>query len=90
MELCADFGIPLIEMEYTDEDYTSLTTYKLFASHIRPLISKENPRMTQSKVVQLVGALWREFVAGHPSPDVMEAAKAKNKSKSCLFDPQFQ
>ncbi|XP_042241435.1 chromodomain-helicase-DNA-binding protein Mi-2 homolog [Homarus americanus] len=32
------------QLEYTENDYQTLTTYKLFQQHVRPLLAKENPR----------------------------------------------
>ncbi len=64
-----------VELEYDDEDYETLTTYKIFTQHIRPLISKENPKIPQSRVVSIVAAKWREFVAQHPNKDVLDKPK---------------
>ncbi|GAB6031265.1 choline dehydrogenase 5 [Chamberlinius hualienensis] len=74
-EVCAELGIEDIELEYTDEDYTALTSYKLFSQHIRPLLAKENPKLPISKMVTLVGAKWREFIMSNPNADAVREAE---------------
>lgn len=49
-EVCESFGLNDVDLEYTDNDYQTLTTYKLFQQHVRPLLAKENPRVRQSNV----------------------------------------
>lgn len=53
-------------MEYTDQDFQNLTTYKLFQQHVRPLLAKENPKVPMSKLMMLVAAKWREFSEMNP------------------------
>ncbi|XP_045626390.2 chromodomain-helicase-DNA-binding protein Mi-2 homolog isoform X5 [Procambarus clarkii] len=62
-EVCESFGLNDVELEYTENDYQTLTTYKLFQQHVRPLLAKENPRVPVSKLMMLVAAKWREFTA---------------------------
>lgn len=69
-EICVEYGLINVELEYDDEDFTSLTTYKLYCNHIRPLVAAENPECAVSKVLKLVGAKWREFLAINPNRPV--------------------
>lgn len=65
-DFCEEQGINDVESEFTEEDYKTITNYKLFSQFMRPLISKENPRIQQQKLVMLLGMKWREFVANNP------------------------
>ncbi|XP_068214865.1 chromodomain-helicase-DNA-binding protein Mi-2 homolog isoform X13 [Palaemon carinicauda] len=62
-EVCESFGLNDVDLEYSDQDYQTFTTYKLFQQHVRPLLAKENPRVPVSKLMMLVAAKWREFTA---------------------------
>ncbi|XP_050735075.1 chromodomain-helicase-DNA-binding protein Mi-2 homolog isoform X6 [Eriocheir sinensis] len=62
-EVCESFSLNDVQIEYSDNDYQTLTTYKLFQQHVRPLLAKENPRVPVSKLMMLVAAKWREFTA---------------------------
>lgn len=75
-EICADYGIQDVQLEYTDADYQNLTTYKLFSQHIRPLLAKENPKLAMAKMVMLIGAKWREFLSANPNKDAIQEAEA--------------
>ena len=66
-EICVDYGINNVELEYDDEDFTSLTTFKLYTANIRPLIAAENVDVPVSKLMKLVGAKWREFLQINPN-----------------------
>ena len=65
-EICSQFGLNNVELEYDEEDYTTLTNYKTFSQHIRPFIIEHNANIAMSRVVQLVGAKWREFQSINP------------------------
>ncbi|XP_034241985.1 chromodomain-helicase-DNA-binding protein Mi-2 homolog isoform X2 [Thrips palmi] len=65
-EVCATFGLTDVEVEYSDADYQNLTTYKLFQQHVRPLLSKENPKVPMGKLMMLVAAKWRDFSEMNP------------------------
>lgn len=45
-EVCSSFGLSDVEIQYTDADLENLTSYKLFQQHVRPLLVKENPKVT--------------------------------------------
>jgi chromodomain-helicase-DNA-binding protein 4 len=65
-EVCAQFGLQNVELEYDEEDFTTLINYKIFSQHIRGFIMDQNPNIPMSKCIQLVGAKWREFQALNP------------------------
>lgn len=81
-EICADYGIQDVQLEYTDADYQNLTTYKLFSQHIRPLLAKENPKLAMAKMVMLIGAKWREFLSANPNKDAIQEAEASGRGRS--------
>ncbi|XP_050310914.1 chromodomain-helicase-DNA-binding protein Mi-2 homolog [Anthonomus grandis grandis] len=60
-EVCSSFGLSDVEIEYSEQDMQNLTSYKLFQQHVRPLLTKENPKVPMSKLMMLVAAKWREF-----------------------------
>lgn len=66
-EVCSTFGLTDVELEYTETDFQNLTTYKLFQQHVRPLLTKENPKVPMSKLMMLVAAKWREFSNINPN-----------------------
>ncbi|KAL1498156.1 hypothetical protein ABEB36_009000 [Hypothenemus hampei] len=65
-EVCNTFGLIDVDIEYTDQDMQNLTSYKLFQQHVRPLLTKENPKVPMSKLMMLVAAKWREFSNMNP------------------------
>ncbi|XP_076265787.1 chromodomain-helicase-DNA-binding protein Mi-2 homolog isoform X2 [Rhynchophorus ferrugineus] len=65
-EVCSTFGLTDVELEYSEQDMQNLTTYKIFQQHVRPLLTKENPKVPMSKLMMLVAAKWREFSNMNP------------------------
>ncbi|KAH9488281.1 choline dehydrogenase 5 [Bulinus truncatus] len=65
-EFCEENGLKNANMEFTEEDYKTITNYKLFSQSMRPLLQKENPKIPQPKLITLLGIKWREFVANNP------------------------
>jgi len=61
-QLCEEMGITNVEIEYTQENFQNLVTYKLFNQHIRPLLLEKNPKLVMYKMVSIIGAKWREFI----------------------------
>ena len=59
-------GMRKPEVDFNDAEIKELTNYKLFSQHVRPLIQAVNQRMAQAKVVQLMAAMWREYLAANP------------------------
>nr|CAD7453831.1 unnamed protein product [Timema tahoe] len=81
-EVCETFGLTDVEIEYTEAEFLNLTTYKLFQQHVRPLLSKENPRVPMSKLMMLVAAKWRDFTNINPNMEVdNESATEENYSR---------
>ena len=60
-EVCESFGLNDVAIEYSESDFQTLTSYKAFQQHVRPLLAKENLRVPVSKLMMLVAAKWREF-----------------------------
>lgn len=44
-EVCSTFGLQDVDIEYSESDFQNLTSYKLFQQHVRPLLTKENPKV---------------------------------------------
>lgn len=44
-EVCENFGLTDVDLEYTDADYQNLTNYKLFQSTYRQRIQVVNPKV---------------------------------------------
>lgn len=44
-EVCENFGLNDVDLEYTDADYQNLTTYKLFQQTYRQRIQAANPKV---------------------------------------------
>jgi hypothetical protein len=88
-EICAVHGLNNLEIEYTDEDYDTLTNYRAFTHTIRPLVAVENPKVPMAKIVSLIGAKWREYIATHPKPELLEKAK-KAKAQEGRIKYNFQ
>jgi len=63
LQVCDQWGLNDVDLEYSDADYTNLTTYKLFQQTFRPRIQAENPKVPMSKLMMLVAAKWREFTS---------------------------
>merc|ERR1712123_426735 len=63
VQVCDQWGLNDVDLEYSDADYTNLTTYKLFQQTFRPRIQAENPKVPMSKLMMLVAAKWREFTS---------------------------
>ena len=79
-ELCEEMGITNIDIVYTDEDFQSLVTYKLFNQHIRPMLSEKNPKLVMHKMVTVIGAKWREFIELKEQRSQKQAPKSDHKT----------
>ena len=44
-EVCENFGLSDVDLEYSDADYQNLTTYKLFQQTYRQRIQAANPKV---------------------------------------------
>ncbi len=75
-EVCENFGLKDVDLEYTDADYQNLTTYKLFQSNYRTRIQSANPKVPLPKLMMLVAAKWREFQASGAPEEAAEEEEA--------------
>ncbi|KAJ8319853.1 hypothetical protein KUTeg_001440 [Tegillarca granosa] len=62
-KIANDLGISNVEIEYEEEDFTTLTNYKLFRQHVQPLLANANPKVPQAKLVTLIASKWKEFAS---------------------------
>ncbi|KAH8264948.1 hypothetical protein KR038_008669, partial [Drosophila bunnanda] len=65
-DVCSAFSVCDVDIEYSEEELQSLTTYKSFMQHVRPILQKENPKIAAPKLMMLVAAKWREFCESNP------------------------
>jgi len=65
-ELCLDWQIEDVELEYDEEDFSTLTTFKLFSENIKPLVVADNAKLTGHKLNKFLQAKYREFVMQVP------------------------
>ena len=49
-EVCDNFGLTDVDLEYSDADYQNLTTYKLFQQNYKQRIQAVNSKVCQSHV----------------------------------------
>ncbi len=90
-EVCENFSLNDVDLEYSDADYQNLTTYKTFQGAYRSRIQAANPKVPQPKLMMLVAAKWREFQAGkgeaeedeeEPEPEEVEEEKPRRGGRS--------
>ena len=62
-EICENFGLNDVDLEYGDAEYQNLTNYKLLQQTFKQRIQSGNPKVPQPKLMMLVAAKWREFQA---------------------------
>jgi len=55
-EVCAKHGLNNVNIHYTDENFCQWTSYKLYADQVRPMVLKENPKVSMTRLVQLIAA----------------------------------
>ena len=79
-KIAEELGVNNIDIEYSDDDFTSLNNYKLFKEHIQPLIQEANPKVPIERMVTLIGAKWKEFAK-------MVAERHKKGDSSTLSSP---
>ena len=58
---CSKLGLNDVCLQYSDADYESLTSYKLFQAKFKAEIKSANPNVKMAKVNLLVGAKWKTF-----------------------------
>lgn len=64
-EVCSTFGLTDVDVQYSDTDLENLTTYKLFQQHVRPLLVKENPKVTIFFILEYDFCNIRKLELGH-------------------------
>ena len=62
-QVCAQYGLNDVYLEYHNTDFINITSYKLFQRKFRHRIEAENPDILLHKLMMLVAAKWREFMA---------------------------
>ncbi|XP_053675987.1 chromodomain-helicase-DNA-binding protein Mi-2 homolog [Anopheles nili] len=80
-EVCSSFDLTDVKIEYSDEDLENLVTFKMFQTHVRPILTKENPRVPMAKLMMLVAAKWREFCTQNPNISSEDATAAEGAGK---------
>ena len=67
--MCSKHGLNNVTIDYTEENFRQWTSYKLYADQVRPMVLKENPKVSMTRLVQLIAAKWREFDSQNPFRD---------------------
>merc|ERR1712045_163190 len=80
-QVCEQWGLNDVDLEYTDADFQNLTTFKLFQQTYRPRIQAENPKVPMSKLVMLVAAKWREFTSLGKGEEAEEVAEEQEEQE---------
>merc|ERR1719193_1925185 len=80
-ELCEQYGLKDVDLEYSEADYSNLTTFKLFQQTFRQRIQADNPKVPVAKLMMLVAAKWREFVASSPQEGGDSNQQAQQQSQ---------
>ena len=62
-QVCEQFGLNDVDLEYSEADYSNITTMKLFQQTFRQRVQSENPKVPVAKIMMLLSAKWREFTA---------------------------
>jgi len=78
-EVCAKHSLKNVNIDYTDDNFQQWTSYKLYADHVRPMVLKENPKVSMTRLVQLIAAKWREFDSLNPYHEQSQSAVKKTK-----------
>ena len=55
-----------VELEYDEDDFANLTSFKLFCDGIKPLVVADQPKLSGSKLNKFLQAKYREFVMQVP------------------------
>lgn len=104
-EVCNTFDLTDVEIEYSENDFQNLITYKMFQQHVRPILQKDNPKVPMSKLMMLVAAKWREFSEINPhlqteeeeatppppkSPEYVTKSSKSRGSRSTKLDDTYE
>ncbi|VDD91675.1 unnamed protein product [Enterobius vermicularis] len=60
-QLCELFGMNDVDLNFTEDDYNTITNAKTFSARVRPLIQAANPKVLSVKIQQLLSAKYREY-----------------------------
>lgn len=85
-EVCSTFDLTDVDIEYSEEEYQNLLTYKMFQQHVRPILQKENPKVPMSKLMMLVAAKWREFSEINPN---LQPEESKDEEETPPRSPEY-
>merc|ERR1712141_669916 len=80
-EVCENFGLNDVDLEYSEADYQNLTTYKMFQQAYRSRIQSNNPKVPQPKLMMLLAAKWREFQARGAEAEAAEAPEEEEEEE---------
>ncbi|XGW08722.1 hypothetical protein V3C99_011215 [Haemonchus contortus] len=78
-EMCAALDIQDVAIEYTEEDYTTITSLKSFIHRVRPAILEANPKCNATKVYPLIQVKYREFQEDLAAQGRSQAVKKATK-----------
>ena len=63
-DVCENFGLTDVDLEYSEADYQNLTTYKLFQQTYRQRIQGVNPKVKTKSLINIgLEFLTRNFVS---------------------------
>lgn len=85
-EVCSTFDLTDVDIEYSEDDFQNLITYKMFQQHVRPILQKENPKVPMSKLMMLVAAKWREFSELNPN---LQPEETKEEEETPPRSPEY-
>ena len=63
-EICKNFGLNDVDLDYSDADYQNLTTYKMFQQAYRSRIQSANPKVSYFCLPVDIESFWTEGYAG--------------------------
>lgn len=78
-EICAVYKLKKIDMKYTEEDFKNFTTFKAYNAHMRQVITATNPKIAMPRLVMMVSAYWRDFMALNPYIDENDRSRKRSR-----------
>ncbi|VDM73312.1 unnamed protein product [Strongylus vulgaris] len=78
-DMCAALDIQDVTIEYTEEDYSTITNLKSFINRVRPTILESNPKCNATKVYPLIQVKYREFQEDLAAQGRSQAVKKAEK-----------
>lgn len=94
-EVCEQLELNDVDIEFTENHYQNLVTYKMFTQFVRPTLQKENPKAQTSKIMMLTAAKWREFCEENPNlreeePEAEAEAEAEKSEEEEEEEPELE